>query len=496
MKKILLLSVVFLCYIPVKGQKVEKWKIFELELKGAKVENPFTDVQLSAEFTYKNRSFYVDGFYDGNQTYKIRFMPNEEGEWRYKTSSNVEVLNNKTGTFECTPASEGNHGPVRVRDTFHFRYADGTPFYPLGTTTYAWVHQEKELRRQTIETLADQDFNKIRMTVMPKQYGKYIQNEPPYYPFEGSKEEGWNFKSFNVKYFQHFEKHVEKLRDLGIQADIILFHPYDWGKWGFNVGTREENILYLRYLIARIAAYNNVWWSMANEFDIMNKPEEEWEAYFKTLTTYDPYQHLRSIHNGKEWYDYSEPWITHLSVQTPYLQDIQDWRETYEKPVIDDELVYEGNIPHDWGNLTAREMVNRFWICYTRGAYASHGETYQHPDNILWWSKGGKLYGESPERLSFLLEIMKDAPEKNLKPFHNEWNKEMYLYKGNEYFLFYYGNSQQASALLDLPENRRYKIEVIDAWEMTINELEGEYSGETEVPLPEKPYMAVRVKGW
>ncbi|MEF8811835.1 MAG: DUF5060 domain-containing protein, partial [Bacteroidales bacterium] len=186
MKKLLLLSVIFLCYIPVKGQKVEKWKIFELELKGAKVENPFTDVQLSAEFTYKNRSFYVDGFYDGDQTYKIRFMPNEEGEWRYKTSSNVKVLNNKTGTFECTPASEGNHGPVRVRDTFHFGYADGTPFYPLGTTAYAWVHQEKELRRQTIETLTDQDFNKIRMTVMPKQYGKYIQNEPPYYPFEGS----------------------------------------------------------------------------------------------------------------------------------------------------------------------------------------------------------------------------------------------------------------------------------------------------------------------
>ena len=117
-------------------------------------------------------------------------------------------------------------------------------------------------------------------------------------------------------------------------------------------------------------------------------------------------------------------------VDNPFT-DVQLSAEfTYEKPVVDDELVYEGNIPHDWGNLTPREMVNRFWICYTRGAYASHGETYQHPDNILWWSKGGKLYGESPERLSFLLEIMKDAPKKNLKPFHNEWNKEMYLYKG------------------------------------------------------------------
>lgn len=37
------------------------------------------------------------------------------------------------------------------------------------------------------------------------------------------------------------------------------------------------------------------------------------------------------------WYNHSKPWITHLSIQTAYLQDIQDWRELYHKPVIIDE---------------------------------------------------------------------------------------------------------------------------------------------------------------
>lgn len=484
----------FLCVIlSTHAWATEKWGIYEVELKGPNIENPFTDVKLSAEFQFRNQRYYVDGFYDGNQTYRIRFMPDEEGRWTYRTQSNFPELNNQTGEFECTPASKGNHGPVKVADTYHFSYADGTPFYVLGTTAYAWVHQDKELIRQTLQTLKEHAFNKIRMTVMPKQYGKYIQNEPPYYPFEGSKEEGWDFTRFNVAFFRHYEEQVAALRNLGIEADIILFHPYDWGKWGFNKGTVSENILYLRYLVARLAAYRNVWWSMANEFDIMGKSDEEWETYFKTLKTYDPYQHLVSIHNGMRWYDQSKPWITHLSVQTPYFEHIQDWRETYNKPVLIDEFVYEGNIPFDWGNLTPEETVNRFWTIYCRGGYASHGETYENPDNILWWSKGGKLYGESPARLAFLLKIMKETPTQALIPLHTLWNKETNLFSENkDYFLFYYGNSQQASALMRLPEDKKFQIEVIDAWNMTIDKIEGEYSGETEIPLPQRPYMAVR----
>ncbi len=484
---------ILLISFSLQAQKVEKWDFIELAYQAKTNGNPFTDVQVGAEFQFKNRRYFVEGFYDGHNTWKIRFMPDEEGEWSYRTKSNVKKIDAIAGKFQCVANSKNNHGPVKVRDTFHFGYADGTPFYPLGTTAYAWVHQPDELKQQTINTLRQTAFNKIRMTVMPKQYSIYIQNEPPYYPFEGSKEKGWDFKKFHVKFFQHFERYVDSLRQLNIEADIILFHPYDWGKWGFDEMTREQNVRYLRYLIARLAAYRNVWWAMANEFDIMNKPHDEWVLYFKTVQTYDPYQHLLSIHNGKSWYNHSEPWISHISVQTPYLENIQDWRETYNKPVINDEPVYEGNISTDWGNIPPEELVNRFWICYCRGAYTTHGETYEHPDNILWWSKGGKLYGKSAERLAFLYTIMTQAPARELKPFHNQWNKQTYLFKGEEFYLHYFGINQQASALLELPENKQYTIEVIDAWEMTIKKLDGTFSGKTKIPLPEKSYMAVRI---
>ena len=83
--------------------------------------------------------------------------------------------------LECGAALAGAHGPVRVRNTHHFAYADGTPFFPFGTTCYAWMHQSEELQQQTLESLRNAPFNKIRMCVFPKSY-QYNHNEPALYP--------------------------------------------------------------------------------------------------------------------------------------------------------------------------------------------------------------------------------------------------------------------------------------------------------------------------
>jgi len=491
-RNLFLIALIFLISLPSHSKTVEQFSVFELSLKGTSQGNPFLDVQLTAEFKFRNRTYFCEGFYDGDGIYKIRFMPDEPGEWTYTTKSNEKEMDAKNGSFICTPHSQGNHGPVKVRNTFDFGYADGTPFYPVGTTCYAWVHQPDELVKQTLHTLSKTAFNKIRMTVMPKNYFVYINNEPPFYPFEGSKEKGWDFSRPNPVFFRNFEEKILELQKLGIEADVIIFHPYDFGKWNLDKMNTEQGVFYMRYLIARIAAYRNVWWSMANEYDIMGKSDEEWETYFRVIQTYDPYKHLCSIHNGMKWYDHSKPWITHLSIQTAYLEEIQDWRELYNKPVIIDECVYEGNIPHDWGNLTPEEMMNRFWIAWCRGAYCTHGETYIHPESILWWSKGGQLYGRSPERIAFLHKIMTETPTEGVYPLHNLWNKETHLIKDNEFYLFYYGNSQQAMARIYLPDKIKFKLEVIDAWNMTVTPVPGEYSGLTEIPLPGLPYIAVR----
>lgn len=65
----------------------------------------------------------------------------------------------------------------------HFRYRDGTWFYPFETTVYALVHQQNELVDTTMETLAAAPFNKVRMCLFPKHYD-FNHNEPEFFAFE------------------------------------------------------------------------------------------------------------------------------------------------------------------------------------------------------------------------------------------------------------------------------------------------------------------------
>jgi len=185
-------------------------------------------------------------------------MPEKQGEWHYVTESSSAELAGKSGDFTVTPPSPDNHGPVRVAHTFHFAYADGKPFKELGTTCYAWIHQPEPLEEQTLKTLAASPFNKLRMCVFPKWYD-WNRSEPILYPFDGTPTNQWDFTRFNPKFFQHLDQRVLDLQKLGIEADVILFHPYDGGHWGFDRMPPGADDRYLRYVTARLAAYRNVW---------------------------------------------------------------------------------------------------------------------------------------------------------------------------------------------------------------------------------------------
>jgi hypothetical protein len=216
---------------------VEQWGIYEIALKGPTNGNPFVDVRFSAVFDNGRQQVEVPGFYDGDGMYRLRFMPESQGEWRYETKANRWELSNKTGDFTATAPSKGNHGPVRVFNTYHFAYADGTPFRQIGTTIYNWVDAPDELQEETLRTLAASPFNKARM-LLTQQPTPYQKKFPPQrWPYEGKPPRDWDFTRFNPEFFRHYEKRIGQLRDLGIEADLILFNPY--GRFGFETMTAE-----------------------------------------------------------------------------------------------------------------------------------------------------------------------------------------------------------------------------------------------------------------
>lgn len=493
---------------------VERWGIFELTLPGPSGGNPFTEVELSADFTLGGRTVRAAGFYDGDGIFRIRFMPETAGPGQYVTASNRPELHGKRGAFTVTPASAGNRGPVRVRNTFHFAYADGTPYRQIGTTSYAWPHQGDSLEEQTLKTLAEAPFNKVRMGVFPKRYD-WNRNEPILYPFKGTPPRTWDLSRFNPAFFRHLEQRVGQLRDLGIEADLILFHPYDKGHWGFDRMAPDADDRYLRYVVARLAAYRNVWWSLANEFDFMSeKATEDWDRLFQIVQASDPYAHLRSIHNGSVLYNHTRPWVTHVSIQNGSA--VEDYgravlyRDVYRKPVVFDEVKYEGNIHHRWGNLPAEEMVHRFWQGTVAGTYVGHGETYLHPEEILWWSRGGVLHGQSPPRLAFLRAILAESPDEGLEPI-DKWQNVPFAGTRGQYYLGYFGRDARTEWPFELfraglADGMTFSVEVIDTWAMTVTPVPGVFTtrrkdaytfADTDgrrVPLPGRPYMALRIR--
>lgn len=284
----------------------------------------------------------------------IRFMPQSEGTWNYTVHSNDPDLDGAAGSFVCTPARENNHGRVCLKkdvvpkkevnfyeaeDEFHFAYEDGTRFRPFGTTCYAWINQPEEIQLETLETLKNAPFNKIRMCIFPKFYS-YNTEDPENYAFEGNAEDGFDHTRFTNTFFEKLEKRIADLDELGIEADIILLHPYD--RWGFSKMTREQDMFYLSYVVRRLSAFKNV-----------------------------------------------------------------------------------------------------------------------------WWSHGGKLYGESTERIGFLKKILAEVPEDacplTLTPENHEENWDsVCLHENESYFLYYYGFFRPLYRNYTLPEGKKYRITLID----------------------------------
>ena len=154
-KLISLLMLFFLCGILLYAQNtsifpaVHVWEMHEITLTaGQEYDNYYTDVTCWVELIGPNFSERVYGFWDGGNTFKVRVIATEAGEWSWTSGSNQtddEGLNNQSGRFTAVEwtAAEKEENPVRhgfLRPTpggHALQYADGTPFFMVGDTWLA-----------------------------------------------------------------------------------------------------------------------------------------------------------------------------------------------------------------------------------------------------------------------------------------------------------------------------------------------------------------------
>jgi hypothetical protein len=471
--------------------KAEQWGIFELSLPGPSSGNPYKDVTFTARFTLEHRSVQVMGFYDGDGTYRARFMPDAPGRWTFETQSSAHELAGHGGEFECTsPTTAGNRGPVGTAHQFHFQHADGTPYFPFGTTTYAYLFAADDSAKASLRGMQEARFNKSRVCVLPKPLG----NGPKLLPFPNPTADANgrggapDLTRFNPAYFQQLERRLLDLQNANIQADLILFHPYD--AWGYKAMGAEADDFYLRYAIARLSAFRNVWWSIANEYDLVRaKTMSDWDRFFRITQAEDPYSHLRSIHHSRVIYDHSKPWCTHASLQSYDFEKSAERRAAWGKPIVYDEIQYEGDIDRRWGNLSAEEMTHRFWLAAVRGVYATHGEVFNSDTGESSWSDAGRLRGESGQRIAFLRALIERITKVGL----NEYEGAYYLSAGapGELYLYYLDYHRPARYDFPLPTTANFSATLIDPFSMTATPVPGSFTGTSRLALPGKPYWAV-----
>ncbi len=261
-------------------------------------------------------------------------------------------------------------------------------------------------------------------------------------------------------------------------------------------------------------AYRNVWWSLANEYDLLRtKKEPDWDNIFHVVASADPYSHLRSIHFSQHIYNFTQPWVTHVSIQNgSAVQDFGRavlYRDVYNKPIVFDEVKYEGDIEARWGQLSAEEMTEEFWHGTIDGTYVGHSETFGGADKKSWLSNGGKLLGKSPARLAFLKQIAEAGPPTGIDPI-DKWQNVNLGGNAGEYYLWYFGKETPSDWLFELPKRglsagMKFHVDILDTRNMTITPInqaftlmapdkyEAHATGMAKISLPSQPYLALRI---
>ncbi|MBP5662319.1 MAG: DUF4038 domain-containing protein [Clostridia bacterium] len=155
----------------VLSPKVQTWVADEIVLFSSKsYADPLFDVEADLVLTKGSETYTVPFFWDGGKTWRARFVCTSAGGWTYKTvcsDTSDKGLHNRTGTIQCTNYTGSldiyKHGFVKtVSNTKYFVYADGTPFFYLGDTHWAFSGEPLDMVREAVQTRKSQGFTVIQ----------------------------------------------------------------------------------------------------------------------------------------------------------------------------------------------------------------------------------------------------------------------------------------------------------------------------------------------
>ena len=423
-------------------QVIPRFDVYQLALKASHTYlNPFTDVMVTGFLrTPSGQRIEVPGFYDGDNTWRIRAIPHEVGRWSYAVASQPTDSDlQMEGTFECVPSNRAGFLRQNLDNPYGLSFDDGTPFFFMGDTCYNLVLLDRTRQRLPyLQQRRGQGFTVIRLSVTPHEF----QNDR-FWAWGGTVNRP-DLDRLNLSYFQRLDEILEDMKSEQMMAEIILVNFYTGPQRDPVLWTGERQRLWLRYLIARYASYTNMaLWTLANEFEThpdgvyrFDEPDDLiWvDETARFLKENDPYHHLITVHPCPKWggsvggppggpgYGFgTNPWIDVINNQTHGQEtDVGRYRDgsgdgleqkvladrIYEKPVIIGEFGYEHDGYTVGSNISTDLLRRSAWRIALAGGYFSAGfrsTVFNFPWIIVFDVKGD-LGG--PQQLSYLYGLL------------------------------------------------------------------------------------------
>lgn len=309
---------------------------------------PYRNVSLDATFTRPDgRTVSFRGFYDGGQVWRLRFMPDLPGTWRYEAAFSDGTAAG-SGQFTCVKSKLP--GPIAVHQAnpvwFGRRGGDAVLLrgFHVGDRFLA-TNWSDASRTAFLDWLQAQGYNFLSCA------SHYLNRDAK------GRGRGWETpKLWPLNAAEHTR--LEAMLDDLARRNIVVY-PFAgfFGRDSKFPSDPTDQLLYIRYTYARLGAYPNLLLNVAGPEPLLRESpylqREDVNRLGAAIQAVNIFGKPLSVHNrtgNDEFRD--EPWLTYGTLQGPKTANrVTLGRELLashhaEKPLLAQETLWSGNTYH------------------------------------------------------------------------------------------------------------------------------------------------------
>ena len=417
--------------------RVDLYGVHELSFAGPRcgpADTPAVDVDLYTTWRHESGSavYRIGGFWDGDgkggatgNVFKVRFCPTRVGTWQLvQTTSNDASLRGRHEGYTIRCVASSNPGfwlPDEQAGGRWYKRSDGSHPYIFGNTMYSFLTGYKHDGPSGRDIAGDvrgnsEYFKKIRFSIASCRYPH--PTEKPFLDDKGKPTDDGNYSHRpNPAWFsKRVDLAVRTALEHDLIADLIINGPDTID--ARSILTAKANngdcTPLLKYIAARYGSFPNVWICMGNEFDIKTPKYTPADIvrFGTTIRKFLPYPTPLSVHaRPRNWYTElnAKPWHDHTTLQKKIkkLPQAADFiAVNYSiggfKPVIDDELAYEGK-GDGWSEA---DVIESHLGAFVGGGYGTTGHKPASKQGHYFWGNFKAHEHRAADNLKWLREVI------------------------------------------------------------------------------------------